>query len=345
MIKERLLEVIEMKTKLLVIFVLILFTLACNFSLPISNILETIQTNENIKVVSTIESGITETLTPQTIPDKSEEAATLDPASRPPAAANIIDDIVVNPTSGNKLAIHIGFPQNIEQSNLPTMVLVPGGIGDSSAFLGKDELMGLLTKAGFLVVVFDADGRGKSEGEENFNGFIHQDGLAAVIEYAVNRPESDGTVGLLSTSYGVTMASGTLSRYPDLPVRFYIDWEGPAERFDTTVNCSPNARIDWAPCDDEAFWSEREALRFISSVPIPYLRVQSEVDHVQADNDHALNMLYAAMQGTSPWVRLNDYPANQEIDFNNPPVMMSEEQARRLNQVLMQYILELNQLF
>ena len=334
-----------MKIKLLVITVFILFSLACNVSMPVSNMLSSISGTDSEESASTDGSDIPGNQPTEDIPEIIENTPTLEPLPKQPVSPNIMDDTVINPTSGNILTVHVGFPQDIEQNNLPTMVLVPGGIGDSTSFLGKDELMGILTKAGFLVVVFDADGRGQSEGEENYNGFIHQDGLAAVIEYAANRPESEGSVGLLSTSYGVTMATGALSRYPDLPLRFYIDWEGPAERFDTTVNCTPNERIDWAPCDDEAFWSEREALRFISSVTVPYLRVQSEVDHVQADNDHALNMLYAAMQGTSPWVRLNDDPANQPIDFNNPPEMMSEEQARRLNQVLLQYIIELDQLF
>ena len=334
-----------MKIKLLVISAFILFSIACNISIPISDMLSSTDTNENDISGTPSVSAVMENLATKVVPETNEAITTSEPLPKQAIAPNIINDIVVNPSSGSNLSVHVGFPLDIEQSNLPTMVLVPGGISDSATFLGKDELMGLLTKAGFMVVIFDADGRGQSEGEEDYNGFIHQDGLAAVIEYAANRPESEGTVGILSTSYGVTMATGTLSRYPDLPVRFYIDWEGPAERFDTTVECTPNNRIDWAACDDENFWSEREALRFISSVTVPYLRVQSEIDHVQADNDHALNMLYAAMQGTSPWVRLNDYPANQPIDFNNPPEMISEEEAKRLNQMLMKFILELNQLF
>jgi pimeloyl-ACP methyl ester carboxylesterase len=335
MIKEKQAEDHLMKIKLLVISILLFFSIACNISIPVGNILE----SENLVQ--------TEVISPNSaiVPDTNNSLPTAQQQTNQATGPNILDDTVINPNSGNQLVVHVGFPINQELSDLPTMVLVPGGIADSTTFIGKEELMGLLTRAGFMVVIFDADGRGQSEGEEDYNGFIHQDGLAAVIEYAANRPESDGRVGLLSLSYGVTMASGTLSRYPDLPVRFYMDWEGPAERFDTTVNCTPNGRIEWAPCDDETFWSEREALRFISSIHVPYLRVQSEIDHVQADTEHALNLIYVATQGTSPWVRLDNNPVNEPIDFNNPPAMLSEEDSKNLNRLLMIYIIELDQLF
>ena len=87
---------------------------------------------------------------------------------------------------------------------------------------------------GVAIVVFDPDGRGPSEGVDDDNGHLQQDGLAAVIEYAATLAEVDESrIGLVSYSYGVTMAAGALARYPNLPVLFLIDWEGPANRNDT----------------------------------------------------------------------------------------------------------------
>jgi hypothetical protein len=41
-------------------------------------------------------------------------------------------------------------------------------------------------------------------------------------------------IGLVSFLYVVTIATGVLSHYPDLPVRFFIDWESPPNREYTT---------------------------------------------------------------------------------------------------------------
>jgi hypothetical protein len=122
------------------------------------------------------------------------------------------------------------------------------------------------------------------------------------------------------------MATGALARYPDLPILFYIDWEGPANR-DDTGGCDA-ARLghlrDHA-CDDEAFWSEREASTFIRLIRVPYQRLQSRIDHVQPDLNHALLLVANATAaeygggGQSPWTRLNDFTPNQVYGDTNPP--------------------------
>jgi len=144
---------------------------------------------------------------------------------------------VTNPTSGVELFVAVMRPQDWDGESLPTLVIIPGGTDDSSAI--TDRAMGrVVTEEGFVVVAFDSDGRGRSAGEEDYNGFTHQDGLAAVIEFAASLPEVDADqMGMVSLSYGVTLASGTLARYPDLPICFLVDWEGPADRYDTTVGC------------------------------------------------------------------------------------------------------------
>jgi hypothetical protein len=253
---------------------------------------------------------------------------------------------LVNPSSGTKLFILVTYPADGGSDLLPAVVMVPGGLGaqDLSRSPGEDALR--IAEAGFVVIQFDADGRGSSGGKENYDGNIHQDGLAALILAAGQIPRVDASrLGVISRSYGVTMASGALARYPSLPVRFYIDWEGPADRRDTTTGCTgKHGDIDWASCEDEAFWSEREAVNFIGSVSTPYQRIQSATDHVQRDNSHAVEMINAAVVGGVPWVRLNDDPPNRTYDPSNPPVMLPDSIDRTLPELFIRYALALLQL-
>ncbi len=252
---------------------------------------------------------------------------------------------VTNPTTGVELFVYVTTPDVANTVMFPAVVLVPGGVGDSAGFRRPGAMADVLAEDGYVTVVFDPDGRGKSEGEEDYNGHAQQDGLAAVIQFAADLPQVDSDrLGLVSYSYGVTMASGALARYPDLPILFYIDWEGPADRFDTTSDCTPNTRIDFAPCDDDAFWSQREALKFISSGQVPYQRLQTEDDHVQPDVDHAINMVYAALQGDPPWVRLNDLPSNESYDNDHPPAMIPESDPRSPDQLMLDYVEEMFEL-
>ncbi len=247
---------------------------------------------------------------------------------------------VMNPTSEAQLYIQAFYPVDWNGVDLlPALILMPGGIAPSDP-----QKAARLSGEGFLVVIFDADGRGQSEGTEDYNGFITQDGLAAVIVAAAKLPGLDtNRYGLVSYSYGVTAATGALSRYPDLPIDFYIDWEGPVDRFYTTVGCGsdPHADIPWQPCTDNAWWSEREAVNFIGAVDVPYQRIQSEEDHVQPNNNHAIDIVNAAVAGGVPWVRLNDYPPNQTYDVSNPPAMIPEAQDRQLEQMVVRYAEEI----
>ncbi|MFN8533640.1 MAG: CocE/NonD family hydrolase [Dehalococcoidia bacterium] len=250
---------------------------------------------------------------------------------------------VVNPASGATLYVQTLVPAGWNGERLPTLVLVPGGNGDSTIFTGGGRAQ-QLANAGFVVVVFDPDGRGKSGGVEDYGGFIQQDGLRAVIEAARAHPAVDpGRIGLVSNSYGVTMAAGVLARYPEMGVRFLIDWEGPIDRTDT-AGCD-GARGGHlrmvAACDDEAFWQQREAITFIASIGVPYQRMQSERDHVQPDVLHAVRIVNAAVAAEVPWVRLNDYPPNQTYRLDDPPAMAPDTQDRRREATIARYANEL----
>lgn len=236
-------------------------------------------------------------------------------------------------------------PDGWSGEDLPVLVLVPGGSGDSTDFLGPPRYTASkLANAGYLVIVFDPQGRGKSGGQEDYNGIIHQDGLADVVRFGSGLPEAkDGLVGLVSFSYGVTMASGSLARHPDLPVAFLIDWEGPADRNDTGgCNDDHTGHLqEVAVCSDEAFWEVHEALTFIARIDVPYQRLQSKTDHAQPDNDHAVAMIHAAIAGGVPWVRLNDLPANLTFDIENQPPMLPDSSDRDLAALLIPYLADL----
>ena len=136
------------------------------------------------------------------------------------------------------------------------------------------------------------------------------------------------------------MGSGLLARYPELPVQFFIDWEGPVDREDTTIGCSGSPQ-EFAPCSDDAFWAEREALTFISSIQIPYQRLQSERDHEQPDVSHAIRAVNAAVESGVPWVRLNMLPPNQIFELESPPHMLPEGDSRSLNRLILDYVIEM----
>ncbi len=253
---------------------------------------------------------------------------------------------IVNPTSGAKLYVAVYAPKNASGKS-PAVVLVPGGIGDSSRFTSpnpRDIEVLQYTNAGFVAIVFDPDGRGKSEGNEDLDGTVHQDGLAAVIRYAATLPQVDAKqIGVLTFSYGIVMGSGALARHSDLPVKYLVDWEGPAERNDMTADCRGGGGTGsyFHSCADNAWWSEREAVNFVGRLRVAYQRVQTQNDHAQPDVSHAIKMINAAVKGGAPFVRLNDYPANQQYDVNKPPAMLSDTLDTQYVARIIQYAQEL----
>lgn len=243
---------------------------------------------------------------------------------------------VVNPSSGIEWRITIRQPRlAMTPAPLPAIIMYPGGTSDSSLFDSGTDSASRLASFGFNVVTLDPEGRGETRGIENHNGSIDQDGLIAVAEFVKTLDFVDADrVGFFTNSYGVTAAAGALARHPDLKVRFLIDWEGPADRNDTAGCDGGTGHLaDVAACDDEAFWSEREAVRFLPEITVPYVRMQSVENHVPNDTVHALAMVDAATSGTSPWTALNANDANVMYDLGmaewaRSELMLPEEETR-----------------
>ena len=242
------------------------------------------------------------------------------PADCASATSGRVEEIhVMNPSSGVSLYGHLHLPADASTTKqYPAVVLVPGGTGSGDGF-DATGLASRFVDQGIIALHFDLDGRGQSAGTEDQCGTIHQDGLEAVGAYLASRAEVRvGGVGLLSQSFGVTCATGTLARHKDKKTfLFLVDFEGPADRNDTGHCDASNTGHITHDCQDDAWWSAREAATSVKSIIVPYLRVQTGKDHAQPDNSHAILMINSATSGqfggggVSPWTLVNDETLNQ----------------------------------
>ena len=288
--------------------------------------------------------------------------------------ATVVEDFDLVMPSGNRVYGMIRRPDPTLYPNrsFAAIVMIPGGIGPGRLAAQGTEAR-ILAEAGMVVVCFNAEGRGSdhpddiaSEGTEDFNGFRHQDGLAEIVEYVIGLdyiiPDN---VGVSTQSYGITMAAGCAERHPEIPIKYIVDGEGPSNSFVT-------AHEPWAlytspshPChyryeqvhemfghyslyrdpslENQAFWAEREADKFIGEFRGGYLRLQAEWDHAQPPSElaeipmfhqppmwwqckHAADMVNAAVAGGVPWVRVN-FPEQNNVmnatyDADNQPVYL-----------------------
>lgn len=245
----------------------------------------------------------------------------------------------INPTSGAKLWGIVFHPADVEEGRrYPAVVIIPGGLGFGSEALRTPEPR-IIAQAGFVVGYFDPDGRGKSKGEEDWNGKVQQDGLHAFLKLIYDLPfVLKHNIGVLTSSYGIALGAGTLGRYPDdPPVRYLIDIEGPSDRFYVTKFNHPRfVRFFGHTTDDEEWWAEREAVRWIKHIRCAYLRVQHLHDHVHGpDKGHAIAMINAATnvkfggQGESPWTRINgpENRPNSVYTEETPPIWLPDRFA------------------
>ncbi|HLC22590.1 MAG TPA: hypothetical protein VJJ79_02345 [Candidatus Nanoarchaeia archaeon] len=240
------------------------------------------------------------------------------------------DYFVTNPTSSKKIDVSVFQPENNSQL-YPGVILVPGGTGSKKDFLKpysretSASIAETFAAKGFTVLLFSAEGRGDSDGEEDYNGYVAQDGLYELYRFllAYENVNMDN-IGIVSYSYGIALASGMLGRYqPHL--QYYIEWEGPVNRWYVTFECqgaSPGKPGSFS-CDDEDYWLEREALRFVPYFDIEhFVIVQTEKNHGGPTVRHSVEMNTLALQYLD-WVRVNgpkNY-INQEYTPETLPVL------------------------
>ncbi|MCF6148103.1 MAG: hypothetical protein E3K37_05535 [Candidatus Kuenenia sp.] len=252
--------------------------------------------------------------------------------------------------SGNKVygLIRCPSPRVYPNQCFPALIIIPGALEP-----GRMHAYGLkaksISEAGIVVVCFNAEGRVSnssnditSEGNEDYNGFRHQDGLAEIIKYVKNLDYViDENIGIYSQSYGISMVAGCVARRPEISVKYIIDIEGPSDSFavclepwtldrDVTNDMSDKVyRVfgHYSLSRDNSeenmrFWAEREAVRYIGKYRGNYLRIQGTWDHILPpkrerdikeftqyplwwQNKHAVEMVNAAVKGGVPWVRIN----------------------------------------
>jgi len=273
----------------------------------------------------------------------------------PETFETIVEPFSLQAPSGNTIygLIRRPDPAKSPETCFPAVVLVPGGTNPGRMLAyGKD--VEALAGSGMVVVTFNAEGRAddspndlRSEGAEDFNGFRQQDGLCALVQHVLGLPYvSADNVGIATQSYGISMGAGCAGRHPEIPIKYLVDGEGPADSFTTchgprflagdTAKYNTVKRLFgrlalWQDASDEntAWWSEREAVRFIGGFRGYYLRLQAEWDHAQPPenasqiteyyhpegwpnggpawwhNKHAADMVNAALEGSAVWVRVN----------------------------------------
>jgi len=236
----------------------------------------------------------------------------------------------VSAPNGNQLYTRIvqPAPSLYPGQRFPAVIPIPGGTGDGAPQADNPAYRDLAA-SGFVVIAFNAEGRGNglpgnllSEGSDDCNGFLHQDDLKAVIEFAAGGPNVDaGNIGVATSSFGIAIGAGALGRYPSLPVAYLVDGEGPHDsRVITFYDVGPERQVcgHWSTATDpspenQAFWAEREAVRHIGGYRGRYLRMQAEVDHAQGAGyfRHAIEMVNAATgtpyggAGSAAWTRMN----------------------------------------
>jgi hypothetical protein len=120
------------------------------------------------------------------------------------------------------------------------VIMIPGGI-NPGRLLARGYEAQLLAGAGMVVATFNAEGRGDdsgndiaSEGAEDCNGHRNQDTLREILLYVMDLDYVIAeNVGIKTQSFGIAMGAGCLGRYPELPVKYLIDGEGPPNSFVT----------------------------------------------------------------------------------------------------------------
>jgi len=161
----------------------------------------------------------------------------------------------------------------------PAVMLIPPGF--ESALIDLQGQAEEVAEAGVVVMAFDPRGRGESEGEEDMNGPVQQDDLAAALSWLAAREEVDpARVYLRSRSYGIATSLGALDRHRQVDPAGLMDIEGPSsmpEDLDRALGVGP--LWDEAPDDDPGWWAARSPDAHAHALRGDYLRLQGGYDH------------------------------------------------------------------
>ena len=249
-----------------------------------------------------------------------------------------------------------------------------GGRGEGVVGPPRSEgrKLGDVAKLGVIEVYFNPQGVGppryRSEGKPNFGGYQQQDDLAAVIQYVMSLPNvNPDNVGVVSFSFGIATAAGCLARHPELGVEYLIDVEGPSHSVIAAMDYGTEEQQEafyrsfghWSLAKDpspenQAWWAEREAYRYIGNFTGAYLRIQGEKDHIQPAGvyKHALIMNNEAVKGKPWWVRIGlaeqGNPVNQVYPLDDPsqwPKWIPGRVADKWGEVVRSAILEMVEMF
>jgi len=212
--------------------------------------------------------------------------------------------------NGNKMYGRLHRPKLdlYKGEKFPAVVYHVGGFGAGAR--GRDNL----AEKGFVTLHFNVEGRGtgqpdnlRSEGEDNYAGYITQDDIKAAVEYIHSLPYViDNNVGISTFSASIIAVSGCLARYPETEVKYWVEGEGPTDGYVVRLDAwlldddpsndwfqrvpqshrepgqriHPSLQMDNSP-ENQLWWKEREAVNFMSQIRCYYMRVQAEYDHVQ----------------------------------------------------------------
>lgn len=219
------------------------------------------------------------------------------------------EPLELHSTAGYRLAAGIVRPTS--GTRWPGLVVSPAIHQGIAALTGNSAVVSAaeIARLGFIVLVHDPAGRGESWGEEDFGGPEHQDDVRVAIRALAARSDCTGEVGVLALSLGLAAAAGALARWPELPVQWLLDWEGPCDREIITAGGTRMVPANGHSLDDDDWWLPREAGRHAGSLRCGYVRLQAFPDHAQPEElRHARRMMEAARQGTAAWAQLNDHP-------------------------------------
>ncbi len=231
---------------------------------------------------------------------------------------------------GGQIVLHFARVLDSEGNRIPVAWWKPAGAGPFPAVLIVPSIgpaiPGIrrpqwqrLAADGMVVAALDPEGRctlpdRRNTGVESWQGPNQQEDVKCVVEFLARLPYvARQNIGLVSFSGGSLLAGCALGRWPDMPVAYWVDVEGP---HDGTIILGapgghPSPLKDPSP-ENIAFWNERSPVRFIARYRGRYMRVQAEIDHAQGKYvEHAIAMINAATSrkhggsGQCTWTRLN----------------------------------------